>query len=87
MTSIEIGTRFTRRSERTYREDGERKVFAQTVLAEVVSIDAVGFEWRVVEVLAETDRPGFDQDSRPTGGSTAWFGWDAAVARGDVKVV
>jgi hypothetical protein len=84
---IQPGTRFTHRHERRYTEDGERRTFSQTVLAEVVSTDAGGFEWRVVEVVSETDRPGFDRSSRPTGGTMAWFGWDAAVARGDVAVV
>ena len=83
--TISTGTRFTKNDERPYRLNGERHYHRQTLLAEVTSTDEVGFEYRIVEVLAEENRPEFA--GTPTGGSMAWFGWDAALGRGDVKVV
>lgn len=50
---------------RFYTEDGERHSFNQTILAELCSPS----EYRVVDVVAEENRPSFDPSSRPTGGT------------------
>lgn len=81
---IAIGARFMRTDSLPYTENGAKGIHATTTLCEVTSTDRVGFRYSVVEVLAESGRPSFA--GTPTGGSMAWFGFDAAIARGDVKM-
>lgn len=86
-TALKIADRFTKNSRSRYTENGERRTHSLQLLCEVTSINAVGFSWRVIEVLSEEDRPTTFEAFVPTGGDTAWFGWDAALGRGDVQKV
>lgn len=82
-----VGDRFTKRVDRSYRIDGQRKTHGLLLLCEVTDVDERGFQYRTVEVLEETDRPDFATDSAPTQGSCAWFGWYAGTGRGDLAKV
>ena len=84
-----VGSRFTKATRNRYRAtDGSHRHHEFVLLCEVVAVDPRGFEYAVVEVLEESGRPeGFPARQAPTGGEMAWFGWDAAVARGDVRMV
>lgn len=86
-TTLKVSDRFTKKSSRRYTEDGERRVHCLTLLCEVTSVNSVGFEWRTVEVLTEENRPTTFEAFVPFEGSTAWFGWEAALTRGDVARV
>ena len=86
-TAMQVGDRFTSTSDRRFTEDGVRRMHHLDLLCEVVSTDAVGFAWNVVEVLNEENRPTTFAPFVPTAGTTAWFGWAAAVERGDVQRV
>lgn len=83
------GSRFTKVTRNRYRvADGSYRHHEFVLLCEVVAVDARGFEYAVVEVLEESGRPeGFPTRQAPTRGEMAWFGWDAAVSRGDVRPV
>lgn len=82
---IAVGTRFTETDSRRWTNGDEKGVHTFTTLNEVTSTDASGFAYKVVEVVAEAGRPTFG--TLPTSGSMAWFGWDAALAKGRVEVV
>lgn len=82
-TAVAVGTRFDLTESRGYNRG--QSVHTITTRREVVSVDAVGFDVIVLEVLSETGRPEFA--STPTRGSMAWFGFDAAVKAGRVEIV
>ena len=85
---MNVGTRFTKKAARRYTTaSGEKGTHSYELLCEITSTSGVGFEWVRVEVLAEDGRPADFDAFVPTSGSTAWFGWDAALGRGDVRVV
>ena len=87
--ALTTGSRYTKTTRNRYRvADGSHRHHEFVLLCEVVAVSARGFEYAVVEVLEESGRPeGFPARQAPTGGEMAWFGWDAAVARGDVRPV
>jgi hypothetical protein len=80
-----VGDQFTRTDARPYTENGTKGVHDTTVLCEIVSTDERGFQYKVVKMIRESGRPSFA--GTPTGGTMAWFGWDAALAKGRVEVV
>jgi len=82
---MNIGTRFIKSAERPYTEDGAKGLHCTEVMYEVTSTDRGGFEAKAVEVVSESGRPSFA--GNPLGVSMAWFGWEAALARGDVREV
>lgn len=81
--ALTVGARFNLTESRPYNRG--QSVHTRTTLREVTSVDAVGFDFTVVEVIAESGRPEFA--ATPTGGSMAWFGFDAAVEAGRVTGV
>jgi len=90
--ALQVNDRFTKRADRTYRVDGQRRTHGLLLLCEVTGlVDGTyttgGFTYRVVEVLEETNRPDFDGVYTPAEGTISWFGWDAAKGRGDVTTV
>lgn len=84
---MNITDRFTRKTSRPYTESGEKRQHEVELLCEVVSTDEVGFSWKTLEVLSETNRPTEFNGFIPEKGETAWFGWEAALGRGDVRKV
>lgn len=81
--TVAVGTRFDLTEARGYNRG--QNTHTITTRREVVSVDAIGFETIVLEIIAETDRPEFA--ATPTRGSMAWFGYDAAVKAGRVSNV
>lgn len=84
--ALRVGDRFTRTDSRTYRDGDVRGTHTVTTLNEVSEVDEVGFKAVVVEVIEEAGRPSFATGT-PSSLSMAWFGWDAAAARGDIRKV
>ena len=80
-----VGDRFIAINDRKFTEGGVKGIHHTEVMYEVTELTHNGFEAVAVKVVAETGRPTFA--GTPQGTSMAWFGWDAAVKRGDVKVV
>jgi hypothetical protein len=87
MATLNTADRFTKKGAHRYTENGERRIHRMELLCEVTSVNAVGFSWRTVEVLSEDERPTTFDAFVPVGGDTAWFGWEAALGRGDVQKV
>ena len=86
ITQPQVGTRFMRSDSRPYTSaDGTKGVHETVVLNEVTATDMVGFTYVTTALLSESGRPAWAGGLG--GGRMAWFGWDAAVARGDVEVV
>jgi hypothetical protein len=84
--SLEVGTRFTNRNARRWRDDnGNRHTHAYTLECRVTEVAETGFTWELLAVLDETDRPATGA-FLPEHGQMAWFGWEAAANRGDVEV-
>lgn len=99
-TTLTVSDRFTKKDSSGWMDaDGNRQRHEYTILCEVVSTNAVGFEWRRLEVLEESNRPTTAELATVKGvtptegafiatkGRTAWFGWEAAVNRGDAERV
>lgn len=85
MTTISTGTHFTKSEVRRYTENGVQGEHRTVIRYVVTNIDEVGFDADAVEVVSEEGRPSFAAD--PKGCQMAWFGWDAALGRGDVQIV
>lgn len=79
--------RFILKTIRRYTENGERRQHEIELLCEVVSTGEVGFAWKTVEVISEKARPTAFAGHTPEKGEIAWFGWEAALGRGDVRKV
>ena len=89
-TDPNVGDRFVESVDRTYTENGSKGIHHTEVMYEVTALTHNGFDARGVEVIAESGRPSFAGKRYPADTSTVsmvWFGWDAAVKRGDVKSV
>lgn len=85
--ALEIGTRFTNRNSRTWRDDaGTRHTHSYTLECKVTGTTEFGFTWELLAVIDETDRPE-EGAFVPEKGSLAWFGWNAALNRGDVAAI
>lgn len=84
---LETGDTFTLSNDRPYTIDGVRKNHTFVMKVMVTKTDAVGFDYVVLDILDEIDRPThFDASNGPTKGSMAWFGLEAAINRGDAIV-
>lgn len=82
--SIQPGTTFTKKDSRPYTENGARGVHETVIRYRITETDQRGFTADVVEIISETGRPSFAGTA--TGCSMAWFGFDAAIRRGDLTV-
>ncbi|ANY85419.1 hypothetical protein BB934_45200 (plasmid) [Microvirga ossetica] len=81
---IEVGTRFTRRDSRPWR-DGDKKGTEVTVsVCEVTAIHDGRFDYRVVEVLSVEDAPSFYKPSDGGGISLRGNGLAWLVSKGVV---
>lgn len=87
MNALIEGDEFTKRDSRPYTlADGTRGTHEFALRCRVVAIGERGFDWERVEVLTEAGRPEGFADNPAERGSMAWFGLDAALARGDIEV-
>jgi hypothetical protein len=83
---LTVGERFTQTSARRWTDDSGTK-HTHTVVSrcEVTQRDAAGFGYTVVETLESTDAPP-RQAFAASAGTMAWFGFTAAVERGDITI-
>lgn len=85
--TLTVGTRFTKTHSRPWRDaDGVRHYHAYTLECRVTALSESEFSWELLAVLDETDRPEAGAFV-PEHGKMAWFGWEAALERGDVAVI
>lgn len=80
-----VGDRFVATDDRKYTEGVRKGVHHIEVMYEITDLKHNGFEAKVVEVVAESDRPTFA--GTPEGISMAWFGWDNSLRNGRVRAV
>lgn len=81
-----VGTTYTRRDALDWKDaNGVLHTHKTTILFRVTEITTVGFKATAVELLEETERPPF-VTGHTTGHTMAWFGWEAALKRGDVTI-
>jgi hypothetical protein len=84
--ALEVGTRFTNRAARRWRDDdGDRHNHTYTLECRVTEVTTDGLTWERLSVIDEADRPETGA-FLPEHGKMAWFGWEAAANRGDVEV-
>lgn len=82
---LTVGTMFESDDSRPWHEGPVKGVHSYTLRCRVTGTTVAGFEYEVLDVVAEDGRPTFGRT--PTAGSIAWFVVPLYEARGTLRVV